>query len=99
MPQPLLIALGALALLVVGMLAFSGLKHAFGKLIAATIGFVLIFAVVFFGTSFFTGSAPPLAELPTSLRSPDYWKANLGAAGLGLVLAGLSARVLLTRKV
>jgi len=98
MSQPLVIALGVIALLFVFMLAMTGLKHTLGKFLAATIGFVLIFGLVFFGTSWFSGSAVPFQELPTSLKSPDFWKANLGAAGLGLVLAALSAKLLVSRK-
>ncbi len=98
MPQNLFVALGVLLVLGFCMLVFARLKRAVSRLFAAIAGFLLIFCAVFLATSWATGAAPPIQDLLPSLRSPDYWKANVWAAVAGVVLAGLSARMLLARK-
>lgn len=99
MEHAILVILGFLAVFVLGMLAVTGLKHALRRLVFAIIGFAVVFLGMFFGVGWATGAVPSFSHLPTNIQQPDFWMQNWVGLGLGLILAILSTKVTLTRKV
>jgi hypothetical protein len=67
-------------------------------ILKASASFLVVFAFAFvLGGLFLMPHLPPVPTHPVTVFETEYWSTNWAGAGLGVLLGGLSARLLLRK--
>ena len=70
------------------------------KWLSAGISFIIVFVIVFIlGGWFLMPHLPPIPDRPISVYELEYWTDNWAGALLGLILGGLSARLIIKKNI